>query len=235
MLISPFYSRLYSQVIWLQRAPRAPYFYGTEDSKTQRQSRKAAKEATTAQSGSDKQTSEPKYTLAIKDFIPLSVHIAGVTDKTVEIPDYFNGALDRVILVRSSFSQQLEAAGRAVDRASDSRHSFFVTVLQRVRESLKPLMKTDALDLSSIKRDTPRSGRDRARQSGLRNLFEVLDVYEPSAEFLAAPDVVPPPKPLELELEYTIEESTDSIVEAFMAMTMLMDDLSRLRAEVTDL
>ena len=95
---------------------------------------------TTAQSGSDKQTSKPKYTLAINDFIPLSAHIAGITDKTVEIPEYFNVALNRVISVRSSFSQKLEAAGEAVDQASDSRHNFFVTVLQRVRESLKPLI-----------------------------------------------------------------------------------------------
>ena len=127
----------------------------------------------------------------------------------------------------------METAGEAVNQASDSRHNFFVTVLEKVRESLKPLTKSNALDLSSIKNATPRAGGDRARQSELRNLFEVLDVYEPSAEFLAAPDVVPSPSPV--ELEYTVEEPTDSIIEAFMAMTMLVNDLSRLRAEIADL
>lgn len=188
---------------------------------------------TAPQNGSDKQTSKPKYTLAVKDFISLSEHIAGVTDKTVEIPEYFNVALNRVISVRSSFSTKLETAGEAVNQASDSRHNFFVTVLEKVRESLKPLTKSNALDLSSIKNATPRAGGDRARQSELRNLFEVLDVYEPSAEFLAAPDVVPSPSPV--ELEYTVEQPTDSIIEAFMAMTMLVNDLSRLRAEIADL
>ncbi|KAL1799343.1 hypothetical protein ACET3X_003380 [Alternaria dauci] len=149
--------------------------------------RKNAKEGKTPQNGSDKQASKPKYTLAIKDFIPLSEHIAGVTDKTIEIPDYFNLALERA----------------------------------------------NALNFSSIENATPRTDGDRARPRALQNLFEVLDVYEPSAEFLAAPDVVPPPKPT--ELEHTVEESTDSVVEAFMAMTMLMDDLSRLRAEIADL
>ncbi|RYN80829.1 hypothetical protein AA0117_g2821 [Alternaria alternata] len=42
--------------------------------------RKTAKQVTAPQNGSDKQTSKPKYTLAVKDFIPLSEHIAGVTD-----------------------------------------------------------------------------------------------------------------------------------------------------------
>ncbi|KAI4713823.1 hypothetical protein J4E89_001271 [Alternaria sp. Ai002NY15] len=203
------------------------------EQKTQRLKGKARKAGNTAQSGSDKQTSSPKYTLAIKDFIPLSAHIAGVKGSNVEVPDYFNVALDRVISVRSAFSKKLAAAGEAVDKPSDDRHSFFVTVLESVRDALKPLIRTNALDLNSIKNATPRSDKDRVRQTRVRNIFEVLDVYEPSAEFLAAPDVAPPPKPV--ELDYTAESWNDSVIEAFMAMTMLMDDLSRLRAEIADL
>ena len=163
----------------------------------------------------------------------MSTHIASVTDKPVEVPDYFNVALEPVISVRSSFSRRLAAAGIAADRSSDDRHSFFVTVLESVRDALRPLMRTDSLNLNSIQNATPGSGTDHARRTELRNLFQVLDVCEPSAEFLAAPDVVPPPPPM--ELEYTVEVSTDSIVEAYMAMTMLMADLSRLRAEIADL
>ncbi|KAG9193525.1 hypothetical protein G6011_03560 [Alternaria panax] len=44
---------------------------------------------------------------------------------------------------------------------------------------------------------------------------------------------MPPSKPT--ELEYTVEESIDSVVEAYMAMTMLMNDLSRIRVEIADL
>ncbi|KAI0572286.1 hypothetical protein Alg130_10557 [Pyrenophora tritici-repentis] len=77
------------------------------------------------------------------------------------------------------------------------------------------------------------SANDRARRIELRNLFEILDVYEPSAKFLAAPDVVPPPKTA--EEEYSVEVPDDSIIEAFFAMTTLIDDLSRLRAEVAEL
>ena len=36
----------------------------------------------------------PKYTLAIRDFIPLSEHIANVNDQIVDIPGYFNVALE---------------------------------------------------------------------------------------------------------------------------------------------
>jgi hypothetical protein len=82
----------------------------------------------------------------------------------------------------------------------------------------------------------PRSdanSKDRVRSSPLRNLFEVLDVYEPTAEFLAAPDAAPPPKANDLEA--TLELPDDDIFEAYFATTSLMNDLSRLRAEVAEL
>jgi hypothetical protein len=138
----------------------------------------------------------------------------------VEVPEHFNVTLDRVISVRSSFPRKLAAAGQAVDKAPDDRYHFFRYCPGRVRKALKPLMKTDALDFNSIKNATPKSGRDRVRQTGLRNIFKVLNVYEPSAELLAAPDVVPPPPPM--ELEYTVEVTTDSVVEAFIATTVLI-------------
>ncbi|KAL8961749.1 MAG: hypothetical protein Q9183_005261, partial [Haloplaca sp. 2 TL-2023] len=66
----------------------------------------------------------------------------------------------------------------------------------------------------------------------LSTIFEVLDIYEPSAEFEAAPDIVhPPPAPL----DYTVETEEDSEFEALFAMTAIMDDLSRLRSEIRGL
>jgi hypothetical protein len=138
----------------------------------------------------------------------------------VEVPEYFNVALDRVISVQNSCLQKLAAAGQAIDKAPDDRNHSFVTVLKGVRKAHKPLMKIETLDLNSIKNATPKSGRDRVRQTGLHDIFKVLDVYEPSAELLAAPDVVPPPPPM--ELEYTVEVTTDSVVEAFIATTVLI-------------
>jgi hypothetical protein len=160
-------------------------------------------------------------------------HIAGLEDKAIEVPDYFNAVLDRVIQVRRLFSQKLEAAGKAIDVASDSRHAFFVSVLEQVRDSIKPLLSADAFDFASLHKAVPKSDANDTLNSPLRNLFEVLDVYEPSADFLAAPNVTPPPQPSELEV--TVEVPDDDIIEAYFATTSLMDDLSRLRAEVKEL
>ncbi|KAL8964025.1 MAG: hypothetical protein Q9183_004763 [Haloplaca sp. 2 TL-2023] len=63
-------------------------------------------------------------------------------------------------------------------------------------------------------------------KKGLSTIFEVLDIYEPSIEFEAAPDIVhPPPAPL----DYTVKTEEDLEFEAPFAMTAMMDDLSRLR------
>jgi hypothetical protein len=117
--------------------------------------------------------------------------------------------------------------------ASDSRHAFFVSVLEQVRDSIKPSLSADAFDLASVHKAVPKPDANDTRNTPLRNLFEVLDVYEPSADFLAAPNATPPPQPSELEA--TVEVPDDDIIEAYFATTSLMDDLSRLRAEVKKL
>jgi hypothetical protein len=119
--------------------------------------------------------------------------------------------------------------------ASDARHSFFVTVLARVRDLPKSLLGADAFNFTVFKNAIPKhrtNNEDRAQATPLRNLFDILDVYKPSTDFVNAPDIVPPKRE---KLECTVEDSDDSIVEAYFAMTTLMDDLSRLRAEISQL
>ena len=176
--------------------------------------------------------SKPKYILAIKDFVPLAEHIADASNAAnVRLPNSFSVALERVIWVRKSFSERLKDAGRRFDQQSDARHEFFVNVLEQVRKALQPLMNVDALNLSNLKDAVTNVGSHKSKK-GLSNLFAVLDVYEPSAAFEAAPDVVLPPSS---EMEYTVEIEEDSLFEALFAMTTLMDDLSRLRMEVAEL
>ena len=176
--------------------------------------------------------SKPKYILAIKDFEPLAEHIAGASNAAnIKLPNSFSVALERVIWVRKSFSDRLKDAGQRLDEKSDVRHEFFVNVLEKVRKTLQPLLSVDAFNLSNLKDAVTNVGTHKDKK-GLSSLFSVLDVYEPSAAFEAAPDVVLPPTS---EMEYTVEVEEDSLFEALFAMTTLMDDLSRLRIEITDL
>ena len=92
-------------------------------------------------------------------------------------------------------------------------------------------MSKDAFNISNLKDAI--SGADTHKdKKGISNLFQVLDVYEPSAAFEAAPDVVIN----STALEYTVEaQEEDSLYEALFAMTALMDDLARLRRETAEL
>lgn len=176
--------------------------------------------------------SKPKYTLAIKDFIPLAEHIAEASNAAyIRVPNSFSVALERVIWVRKSFAERLEDAGRRFNQYSDARHSFFVNILEKVRKTLQPLLSVDAFNLSNLKDAVTNVGTHKDKK-GLSSLFEVLDVYEPSAEFEAAPDVVVPAPSAP---KYTVEAEEDSQFEALFAMTALMDDLSRLRLEIAEL
>ena len=175
---------------------------------------------------------KPKYILAIKDFVPLAEHIVDTSNaKKVRLPNSFSVALERVIWARKSFSETLKDAGRRFDQKSDARHSFFVSVLEKVRKTLQPLMSVDAFNVSNLKDAVSNVGTHKDKK-GISSLFEVLEVYEPSAAFEAAPDVVLPPPS---EMEYTAEVEENSLFEALFAMTTLMDDLSRLRIEIAEL
>lgn len=133
--------------------------------------------------------------------------------------------------MRKSFSERLKDAGQLLEQKSDTRHEFFANVLEKVRKTLQSLLNVDAFNLSSLKDAVNNVGTHKDKK-GLSSLFSVLDVYEPSAAFEAAPDVVLPPSS---EMEYTVEVEEDSLFEALFAMTTLMDDLSRMRTEVAEL
>jgi hypothetical protein len=108
-----------------------------------------------------------------------------------------------------------------------------VNVLQKVRKTLSPLLDADAFNVVSLRNAISKvDGGGRKASTSLNNLFEVLEVYEPSAEFINAPDMTPSTPS---ETEYTVEVEEDSLFEALFTMTALMDDLARLRREISDL
>lgn len=118
----------------------------------------------------------------------------------VEVPFKTTIALERGIWVRRSFSQKLTESGARRDRRPDASHSHFVEVLEKVRGYLKPiveagLFKPDDLDKKpDVKANHP-----------VKGMFDVLNVYTPSEEFLNAPDITPTPT-AEPETQYTVEE-----------------------------
>ncbi|KAG9504782.1 hypothetical protein J7337_004760 [Fusarium musae] len=145
----------------------------------------------------------------------MAKHVAETN--AVEVPLKTAIALERGIWVRRSFSQKLTESGARRDRRSDASHSHFVEVLEKLRGYLKPIMKAglfkpDDLDKKpDVKANHPAEG-----------MFDVLNVYTPSEEFLNAPDITPTPT-AEPETQYTVEEEV-TWEDAFFAFAALLRD-----------
>ncbi|SCO38696.1 uncharacterized protein FFMR_05313 [Fusarium fujikuroi] len=154
----------------------------------------------------------------------MAKHVADTN--AVEVPHKTAIALERGIWVRRSFSQKLADSGAKRDHRSDATHSHFVEVLEKVRGYLKPIMeaglfKPDDLDKKTdVKTNHPAKG-----------MFDVLNVYTSSEEFLNAPDIMPTPEP---ETQYTVEEEVTR-EDAFFAFAALLRDYDYFSQEIHSL
>ncbi|KAL8996317.1 MAG: hypothetical protein Q9169_004156 [Polycauliona sp. 2 TL-2023] len=178
------------------------------------------------------ESTKPKYTLAIKDFVPLAEHIvAAPKDTKFKIPHAFSAALGRVILVRRQFAEKLEGIGRHFDNESDTRHRFFINILEKVRKTLEPLIAVDSIKESYTKDDGTTKATEENHKC-LSGLVGDLHIHEASTGSEAAPDVeLSPPIPLEC----TVDAAEGLRREAAFAMVAFMEDLARLRIEIAEL
>ncbi|KAH0398678.1 hypothetical protein KCU89_g6990, partial [Aureobasidium melanogenum] len=104
--------------------------------------RKLAKTATSTNGGSSEsaRSGPTTYTIAIKDFIPLAEHIFAYQKPPVKIPSAFIKSLDRAIALRQKHNSWFKDVGRS---SEGDGHTFFLGVLEQVREILKRCMPPD--------------------------------------------------------------------------------------------
>lgn len=157
--------------------------------------------------------------------MPLAEYIAAAQETLKEIPDFFSAALIRVIDARKKFSAvlRLRSSDPTMETASDRTHAYFVGVLESVRQTLAPLMS--AFDMQDLK--TAANDIHTEQSTSNANLFATLEVYEPSEDFLNAPDITPS----RTEPTFTME-APDPVDEALFALTSLLHDINLLRAEI---
>lgn len=163
------------------------------------------------------------YVIAIKNFIPLAECISASKDPVISIPDAFFKAINRVIAVRSNFGEKLSQHGVEANVQSDVRHSYFVGVLEKVREVLKPLVSTAASASS-----------DSSDPIETLNKFNGLKVYEPSEAFLNAPDIERPGKTGQDNIIYEAEPP-QSLEDALVVFWMMLDDLTKIRDFISNI
>lgn len=169
-----------------------------------------------AESGAASQAATT-YVIAMDNFVPLAECISASKDPVISIPVAFSNALNRVIAVRSRFGEKLSVNGVEADAQSDFDHSYFVGVLEKVRDILNPLVST-AASMSSESSDPIES----------LNRFDGLTVHEPSEAFLNAPDIERPGKTGRENIIYEAE-APHSLEDALVVFWMMLDDLAKIR------
>ncbi|KAF1989571.1 hypothetical protein K402DRAFT_390531 [Aulographum hederae CBS 113979] len=178
-----------------------------------------AKKATKEQAQNSKAV--PKYTLAIKDFISLAHYIAGYTHPPVTVTSGLVAVLDRAISVRKTHGDTMKAVQGSKRSAqllkSDQKHSYFVGILEEVRDALKPRMPV------GVSADT---SSDPSGDS-FRNMFAGLSVDEPDENILAGP--TPASMGLEDHAPRYRAELVNDGVEENLAIYCLFMDLARIR------
>lgn len=202
------------------------------------QARKEAKQATAQQHQKPVGKSGPKYTIAIKNFVPLAEIVAASKEPLVSVPPSITATLERVISTRLSFGDRLAEHGAAPSLRSDVQHSHFVHVLQRVQEILKPCTSppTEAASPSapSFGSVSALSLNFTGLMSALSLNFTGLTVYlsEPSEDFLHAPLNIERLAPVKDDsATYEVEPLMD-LEEALFAYTTMLNDLAKIRAHV---
>ncbi|KAG8360124.1 hypothetical protein FVEN_g2244 [Fusarium venenatum] len=150
-----------------------------------------------------------------RNSFPLPEFISSHEKSTLSVPKAFFNTLNRVISVRNGFSEELSRLSKKKAVESDARHSYFVSILEEVGQVLKPFS------------DVPGSGSSDAVER-LANKFDALKVYEPSQEFLNAPDV-------EMPAQAGNDKSTheadpwESLDDALVAFYMMCRDLNEIQ------
>ncbi|KAH7396155.1 hypothetical protein BKA66DRAFT_438117 [Pyrenochaeta sp. MPI-SDFR-AT-0127] len=165
----------------------------------------------------------PTYTLAIKEWTALAEFIAKITDPPVQIPQKLADLLDATISLRQSYSTDLSDTldDSAEKKDSDDRHTYFLNVLKKVRETLGPRLPKPEHPTTKPK-----------TMAEVLNLFEHLNLEEPFDAFQQAPTAISAAKLPQNEPIYKAER-TINIGESFFAFYLLIGDLNRLRTEVS--
>jgi hypothetical protein len=193
-------------------------------SRAKGKARKAARQTKTLTDPNASSSAAPgfKYTVAIKDFVPLAEWIAS-RQPSVVVPTVFDATIGRVISIRSAVSSHITKQSKKLNIASDQRHSHFVGVLGRVREVLKPYLPAASTpEDATVKPNDP---------DHLTSRFSGLKVYEPAED-----------TSLDLPIERPRAEPTDNVVyeaetqtsdqDALDAYGMMINDLNKIRARI---
>ena len=227
-------------------SPSDPLTPSTQPNRSSQRPKGATRKQTTKHAGKENAppskkpnspVAAPKYTIKVKDFAPLAECIARFNKPAVKVPLTVAEVLNRAINLRQQHhtwarAQAESAASTGVEESNQS-HAHFLGILERTREILKPRMPPETIDDFLSK---PSSGSSHQATSDLQangqisNMFDDLDIQEPSQKFLDAPNVEPATiNKAAQESNYEVE-TLQGIEEQYMASHCLFQDIKDIRS-----
>ena len=201
--------------------------------------RKKAKKATQGSPASSKNPSSPadapRYTIKVKDFIALAECIAQFAEPAVKVPLALVKALNRAIELRRQHNEWSRGpAGSELSievEDSNQSHSYFLGILESTQKILQGLMPSD-MHINLLPQPSTKAGTQvdsgTSSDAQISNIFENLDIQEPSQEFLDAPNVERA-KSTDVEEPIYEAEKLCSIEEQYTATHCLFQDVKNLR------
>lgn len=197
--------------------------------------RKLAKEAAFTASNS-LPTASRVYTIPVKSFTILASEIVSRKKSSFSIPAVFGKTLNRAIAFRKEHNDWF---GRNEDEgtsAANESHARFISVLECVRQILAPHMATDIAQ-EAVKRSFKDMSLEESTEPRANNLFEDLEVEEPSEEFLNAPvlaNVASSTTKASINVRYQAERLSKAHEKA-IAQSCLLEAVADIRAFIKGL
>ena len=197
----------------------------------------AAKENASRSTKPGGSTNAPRYTIKVKDFVALAECIAAFTKPVVEVPMTLVKVLNRAIELRgqhSTWSQgSVESEKSAEVEESNESHAYFLGILERTRQTLKPRMPSESID-DFLSKPTPslngQKVSDEQINTQISNMFDNLDIQEPSQGFLDAPSIPQQPNTEAVREPDYEAEKVQSLEEEYVATHCLFQDVRNIRS-----
>lgn len=156
------------------------------------------------------------FTISQKEFLPLAQYISVHLEPNSHVPSSILSMIKRVIEARKSSDDWFKVNTQEDDKDG---HIHFIGILQDVYDTLQPHSAADSQD--GIKKEDNLVDMD--------NLFEVLQLEEPSQQFLDAPAAqLPDHKRIRMVCEFVdvFFEHVESYFEESFAATSLFRDIN---------
>lgn len=177
----------------------------------------------------------PRYFISIGDFISLVEWIVKSTKARVEVPASFVAVLDRAITVRKRhhnwwYGQSEKNGGNSnQEKRAYESHYYVIGVLEKVREILQPRMSPELLKDPLVQPVEQAPTSKEPANGYIVNLFENLDIEEPSDTFLNSEPIAAGQKPISTpQVEYRLNRVPD-LEEVYFAVHCLFNDFDNIR------